>query len=141
MIRFFVPGIPKSTQTGSVIWVNGRAIPSRRNTGADITKHLDWTGWCRLHGMSNRPYTPLTGPLGAMFTVRMPRPKKPGVHGEWAMSGPDAENVLKAPKDAWQDVLYLDDKQILVEVLRKGYERVGEGPGLEVKVWELQRPV
>jgi len=50
-LSFFVPGRPKSTQTGSVITVNGRSFPVRRGTS--------WSAVCGLVARQYAPRAPL----------------------------------------------------------------------------------
>jgi len=109
-IRFFVPGRPKSTQTGSV-WRNpktGRAIPSRRNPG--------WSkeaGKAANRAMDEAGLKPLAGPVSLGISIIMPRLKDMRKAPEYPMAPPDIDNAIKGLKDAWEGVLYENDKQVV----------------------------
>jgi Holliday junction resolvase RusA-like endonuclease len=131
MITFFVAGIPKASQTGSVVRLpGGRAFPTRRNTA-----------WGDLVGLAARefaPPRPLAGPLELELVYTFPRPK--GVSPrKRAMPDvrPDAENLLKHQLDALNGVLWEDDAQIVDLRVRKIY---GPLPGLTLSL-SPYRPV
>lgn len=125
MIEFFVPGLPRSTQTGTVVRAGGRTIPLRRGTA--------WSAVCGLIASQYRPDALLTGPLAVSLTFGFPRPKRP--RHPYPMRA-DALNLAKGPLDALQGVIYLNDAQIVRNVTEKQWadER---GPGLLVRIEEV----
>ena len=125
MISFLVEGRPRSTQTGSVIRVRGRAFPLRRNT--------PWSALCGLVAREYAPPKPLTGPLRVTLTFYLTSPKKRREH---PTGRPDLENLCKGLLDSWQGVLFLDDAQVLELRLAKCY--CGDAPpGVHVVVEEM----
>ena len=124
-MTFFIPGIPKATQTGTVVRVNGRAIPIRRNTS--------WSSLCGLVARQYAPPEPLTGPLHVRLLFWLPRPKT----GKrlYPTVRPDAENLVKGLLDAWNGVLWQDDNQIVQLFIEKAYTpTIAQGPGVTVIV-------
>ena len=126
IISFFVPGRPKSTQTGSVVTVNGRSFPIRRGTA--------WSSLCGLVARQYAPQTPLSGPVRCALMFYMPMPKK--LKRAWPTTRPDADNLLKGLLDSWNGILWDDDSQVVELVLRKVYAREGR-PGVDVTVEAL----
>ncbi len=125
-IRFFIPGRPRSTQTGSIITVNGRSFPVRRGTA--------WSSLCGVVARQHAPRAPWTGPIRCVLTFRVPRPQKP--RSPWPITRPDVENLVKGLLDAWNGVLWADDSQVVALEISKIYARDG-GPGVEVEVEAL----
>lgn len=121
-ISFFVAGIPKSTQTGSVIRAGGRAIPIRRGTA--------WSSICGLAARAHAPRTPLEGALGVRLIFTLPKPKKP--KAPTPITRPDVENLIKGLCDSWNGVLWRDDSQLVELGVRKVY---GLTPGVHVEVY------
>lgn len=121
-IAFWIPGLPRSTQTGTVIRAGGRAIPLRRGTA--------WSAVCGLIAAQHRPEALLTGPLAVTLEFCFPPPKK--TRHPFPTRG-DVGNLAKGPLDAFQGVLYLNDAQIVSQLIKKRWadER---GPGLAVAV-------
>ena len=121
MISFFVPGIPRSTQTGTVVRVKGRLFPLRRNTA-----------WSQVIGLVARQYappSPIETPVAVSLYFFLPRPKStrrvsPAVR-------PDLDNLAKGLTDSLNGVLWKDDAQIISLFLAKSYH---PRPGLEVRV-------
>ena len=126
MISFFIPGRPKSTQTGSVITVNGRSFPVRRGAA--------WSSICGLAARYCAPAKPLAGAVRCELTFFLPRPKRP--RSQWPVTRPDGENLSKGLLDSWNGVLWVDDSQVVDLVVRKVYAR-DAGPGVEVTVEAL----
>ena len=125
-LSFFVPGRPRSTQTGSVITVRGRSFPVRRGTA--------WSSVCGLVARQYAPAQPLTGPVRCELMFHLPRPKRPP--SPWPTTRPDAENLCKGLLDSFNGVLWDDDSQVVELVLRKVYAREGR-PGVDVTVEAL----
>lgn len=137
-VRFFVGGIPKSTQTGSIRRLRrpgkkDRLIASRRNT--------DWSGHAREVAtleMLRLSQKPLVGPISLAVRIYMPRLKNMRGAPAYPAGGPDLDNALKGLKDAWQGVLYLSDRQVKrYHLIEKVWTEEGESPGLLVEVVPL----
>ena len=125
MIAFFVPGVPKASQTGSIVRLpNGRAFPSRRNTA-----------WGEVVGLVARQYAPpkpLSGPLSVELDYVFARPRSVSARTRPAPDvRPDLDNCLKHQLDTLCGVLWHDDAQIVDLRVRKLY---GSNPGLHVAV-------
>jgi len=127
MISFFVAGIPRPTQTGSVIRPGGgkRAFPMYRNT--------EWASYCRLVA-SQQKVEPLAGPLSVCLSFYLPRPKKPKC--ERPITRPDLDNLEKKLLDAWNGILWHDDAQVVIKMVEKCYATASTPPGLWVIVQE-----
>ena len=135
MISFFLPGIPRPTQTGSVIRPGGgkRAFPVYRNT--------EWASYCRLMAvnyMRAAKRNHLTGPVELCLTFYLPRPKKPKC--PWPVTRPDLGNLEKKLSDAWNGILWVDDSQIVRMTLEKRYATACTPVGLKVYVEETDVP-
>jgi Holliday junction resolvase RusA-like endonuclease len=128
MISFFVAGIPRPTQTGSVIRPGGgkRAFPLYRNTG--------WASYCRLVA-SQQKVTPLTGPVTVCLTFYLPRPKHP--KSQRPIVRPDLDNLEKKLMDGWNGILWHDDAQVVSKRVEKHYATSVVPPGLSVLVWQI----
>lgn len=123
-IKFSIAGIPKSTQTGSVMKFGNRMIPVRRNT--------PWSSICGLVAREYAPPTPLTGALAVVVVFRLSKPKSSRrVH---PTVRPDIENYVKGLLDSWSGVLWNDDAQVVRLTLTKQY---ADEPGVDVEVDEL----
>lgn len=85
------------------------------------------------------PRRPLPGPLLVSVDIVMPIPKSwPRWKRDAAIAGrvapttkPDADNCVKAVKDAFNGIVWLDDCQIVEVVARKRYD---EAPAVRVRV-------
>ena len=120
-IAFFVPGLPRSTQTGTVVRVGHRSVPLRRGSA--------WSTYAGLVAMQHRPPMPLEGPLSVDLLILFPRPKS--AKPRHIPGRVDVENAAKGLLDAFQGVLYMNDRQICDLVLRKRY---AQQPGVRVEV-------
>ena len=81
----------------------------------------------------------LDGPVQLECTFAMPRPKrlmrKKDPEGEvWHTSRPDADNLIKAVKDACTGVLWKDDSQVCEMVVRKRYHAKGGHPAAMLEI-------
>ena len=121
-VEFWVSGLPRTTQTGSIIRLkNGRRMPLRRNPG--------WSDACHLVARQHAPRAPLAGPVAVTLTFSLPMPKRPKFSAPAVR--PDAENLCKGLLDAWNGVLWQDDGQIVDLHIVKRYASV---PGVTVTV-------
>ncbi len=125
-IAFFVPGRPRSTQTGSVITVNGRTFPLRRGTA--------WSTVCGLVARQHAPATLLAGPVRCRLVFLLPAPT--ARRRARPTTRPDVENLAKGLLDAWNGILWRDDSQVVELQLRKEYGEA-RGPGVLVHVEAL----
>lgn len=127
MIRFFVKGIPKSTQTGSVIRAGTRAFPVRRNT--------PWSAVCGLIARQHAPPEPITTAVKVSLVFMMPRPKGP--KRAYPTVRPDLDGLCKGLMDSWNGVLWADDSQVVRLDLAKVYADPSMSPGIMVEVTSL----
>lgn len=125
MIQFFVPGIPKSTQTGSVIRAGKRLIPTRRNT--------PWAAAFGLVARQYKPSCPLTTAVRVWMRFQFVRPKSVPMR-HWPIVRPDLENLCKGLTDSLNGVFWQDDAQITSLWLTKTY---AEKAGVLVTIWKL----
>ena len=121
----WIPGIPKATQTGSVIRAKGRAFPVRRNTA--------WSSYVRL-AIAQSGAELLDGPLVVSICFVLPDLAS----GKRAMpiTRPDLDNLLKGLLDCGNGILWHDDAQIvdLIAVKRYAKHTVRQQPGVEITV-------
>lgn len=124
MIEFFVEGVPRSTQTGSVVRAGNRLIPVRRNTS--------WTSAFGLVARQYRPSRPFTGAVRVSMTFQFLRPKSTA--RPLPTIRPDLENLCKGLLDSLNGVFWQDDAQVTTLDLHKAY---AEGAGVMVAISEL----
>jgi Holliday junction resolvase RusA-like endonuclease len=123
VVAFVVAGIPKASQTGSVVRTpDGRAFPLRRNTA--------WGDLVALYARQYAPPTPWDGPLALdlVYSFQRPRSARRRVYPDVR---PDAENLLKHQLDALNGILWRDDAQIVDLRVRKQY---AAQPGLALSL-------
>ena len=124
MIRFFVPGIPR-TAGSKRVFLNrktGRPIVTEDNT-----KSKEWrtaVAWIAAENMK----VPLEGPLAVTFEFQFMRPK--GHYGSKGLRAsaplhpavrPDLLKCARSTEDAMSGLAYRDDAQIVHETLIKRY--------------------
>ena len=137
-VLFFVEGIPRSTQTGSVFRVERpgkkpRMVPSRMNP-----KWSEWAAVCAKAAMMRRGLPPFICPVSLGVSIRMPRLKDMRTAPLYPDSGPDIDNALKGVKDSWQKIVYLSDKQVKrYHMIEKVWATETQPPGLLVQVIPL----
>ncbi len=83
------------------------------------------------------------GPLGMQILAYFPCPKS-----KWRVKNPrpeehhskrpDADNIAKSVKDGLSGVLYHDDGQISELIVRKRIAAQGDGPRIEVELYNLE---
>lgn len=128
-IAFFVGGIPRPSQTGTVVKAGDRLIPLRRNTtfgtlvGAIARQHA--------------PPTPLKGPVCLTLRFYLPRPASLSKRVILPTTRPDADNLLKHLLDQLEGVLYARDSQIVELIVLKRYAAPEGRCGLQVELREV----
>ncbi|MEF3309300.1 RusA family crossover junction endodeoxyribonuclease [Paenibacillus sp. GYB004] len=108
----------------------------------DPKKSRDYKDYIRLAAAEHAPPALLEGPLAMMVTAFRPIPKsfsqKKAVAAERGeilpTSKPDADNYLKAVKDALKGVIWKDDSQVVDAYVRKRY---GVRPRIEIKIRQI----
>ena len=83
------------------------------------------------------------GPLGLEIFAYFPCPKskwrvKNPRKEEHHSKRPDADNIAKSVKDGLSGVLYHDDGQISELIIRKRIAAQGDGPRIEVELYNLE---
>ena len=83
------------------------------------------------------------GPLGIEIFAYFPCPKskwrvKEPRKEEYHSKRPDADNIAKSIKDGLSGVLYHDDGQISELIVRKRIAAQGDGPRIEVELYQLE---
>lgn len=152
-ISFFVPGLPRPG--GSK-----RAFVLRRRDGTIVTRpggspvvnitedakcNKEWrnaVGWYARKEMTG---TPTAGPIELIVQFVLPRPK--GHFGSGRNAGmvkasspayptgkPDCTKLLRSTEDALKNILWLDDSQVVKQVVTKVY---GDTPGAMILVREI----
>jgi Holliday junction resolvase RusA-like endonuclease len=122
----FVPGEPKSTQTGSIIRANGRAFPRYRNT--------DWSNRIALAAAASRPPAIFEGALKATLTFTRTRPTSLKKSVDYPTTRPDLDNMSKKLLDALEGIVYRDDAQL---VMLTKVKRFGDTPGVAIRIEAL----
>lgn len=123
-IAFFIAGVPKSTQTGSIVRIGKRVFPKRM--------HTEWSAYVKLVMQQHRPACPWDGALMVNIVFGMPRlasGKRPR-----PIKRPDLDNLLKGFLDCGNGLLWHDDSQVCHLDVHKVYS---DNPGVSVEVWKL----
>ena len=111
LLQFFIPGIPRATQTGSSVRAGDVIYAKQRNT--------PWSAYCGLAAKQHRPPRLLEGALEVEIYYFLTRPQKPD-HA-LPIKRPDVENLGKGILDSWKGILYKDDAIITDLIQRKRY--------------------
>lgn len=128
LVEFFVPGVPRSTQTGSVMRFGKRLMPIRRGTA--------WSSMVGLAARQHRPTRPFTGPCGLTLVFHLPRPESS--ERDFPSVRPDLDNLVKGLPDTFNGVLWVDDAQVIEMTVSKLYSQT---PGVLVVVEQLVEPL
>lgn len=145
-IAFFVPGIPKPGGSKRAIPLMRNGRPICRPGGVPIVNvvddsaNKDWKQAVAVFARQAYQGPPLTGPLKIQCEFIMPRLK--GHYGSGRNAGalkdsaphaptvkPDATKLFRSTEDALTGVLWMDDAQIVLQVISKKY---GEQPGARI---------
>ncbi len=110
MIDFLVPLEPVA---------KGRARFSRRGHAFTPAKTRRFERDFARLASKHKPASPLEGPLQmvVLFTMRAPKRNKRAL----PYCRPDLDNLIKAIKDAMNEVFWLDDAQVVCLYARKEY--------------------
>jgi Holliday junction resolvase RusA-like endonuclease len=130
-ISFFVAGIPKAMQTGSIVRSkSGQAFPMRR--------HSSWGSTVGEVARRHAPAVPFLGPVALTLTFLMPRPKT-ARRRQHPVVRPDVDNLVKGMPDSLNGVFWADDCQVVELHAAKRYDPQGR-LGVEVVVEDLDGP-
>jgi Holliday junction resolvase RusA-like endonuclease len=142
-IEIEIPGEP-------VAQGRGRAVAFQRGDGSygarvfDPQKSRNWKataqGFMR-EAMGGRVALIGAVELNVLAVFSCPRSdwrKREPVRARWHTKRPDADNVLKAVKDAAKGVLWLDDCQVAAVTMLKRVAAQGQSPKILVTVHTLE---
>ena len=134
-IEFFLPmeKIPTATHQEK------RILPKRRKNGSAIVYEGDELKAARAKFMAylagHKPEAPISGPVGLLVLWNFPITAK-HKDGEWKISKPDTDNLLKLLKDCMTELGYwMDDAQVCYEVSMKKYAEIS---GVYISVQNLE---
>lgn len=140
-LSFFIPGSPQGKGRARAVVRHGQVqhyTPEKTRT---------YEGMIRTQAMAEMAgERPFEGPisLGATLTFEIPK-SWPKWKRELAMAGrilptvkPDADNVIKAIKDALNGVAWVDDCQVCSLNVQSRYQDGESSPGVEVTVFQLK---
>ena len=122
---FFVPGVPRSSQTGSVVRAGHRLIPLRRGTA--------WSATFGLLALQHKPSRPLAGAVRVSMAFQFHRPASAKKRARPTVR-PDVENLCKGLLDSLNGVFWADDAQVTSLELHKVY---ADPVGVSVMIWEI----
>lgn len=133
MIQFTVYGEPVSQGRPKATTINGHVRMY------DPKKSTDYKDFVKLVASENAPESLLEGPLNLRVEIYRPIPKSfsqrriaQAEAGEIRpTTKPDADNYLKAIKDALKNVIWKDDSQVVDVIVRKWYS---DRPRVEVAI-------
>ena len=133
-ISFTVDGAP-------IPWARAGHHGKRHFTPAHVRRYQDWVKLCARQAMAGR--NPLKGAISLHAEFILPVPSSwPLWKQDAAIDGfvrptskPDADNLVKAVKDACNSIVWKDDAQVVVETVTKVY---GERPRVYVMISELK---
>ncbi len=151
-ISFFVPGIPKPGGSKRAIPLMRFGRPILRPSGAPIFNVVEdckgtanWRQSVAVFARQAHAGKPLTGPLSIACAFVMPRPK--GHFGSGRNAGavratapklptvkPDATKLFRSTEDALSGILWVDDAQIVKQVVGKEY---GDQPGARIVLTQI----
>lgn len=115
-LEFFLPmrTIPTVTSQEKGVNFNARKIYTKDEVKAVRQKYLSCLA-------GHRPAEPLIGPIGLLVLWNFPADKRHG-DGQWKLSRPDTDNMIKLLKDCMTELGYwADDAQVCYEVSMKKY--------------------
>ena len=136
VIRLYIRGEPIPQPRPRVVTIGGRAraisAPSKHPVN-------DWKKRIMVALATQFDGDILDGPVRLDVTFLMPRPKRlmrrKDPEGEvWHTTRPDADNLVKALKDACSGVIYKDDSQVCELIVRKKHHAKGGHPAAMVEV-------
>lgn len=100
-----------------------------------------WFRIVRWEGAKVAPKKPLDGPLELEVTFIFPRLKKMPKGQVLKWTKPDADNLVKAVKDALtQAKWWVDDGRVAKSTQLKRYAAPGEATGCLIQVWPMEDP-
>lgn len=139
-IVFFVPGKPATA--------GSKRAFAHRHTGKIVVLDDCKSGkaWRKAvqHAASVEVRSPLVGPLALCVEFYLPRPlshrRKDGSTApgapQYHLTKPDATKLLRAVEDAMTGIVWLDDAQVVQQLVRKAYANGNQRVGAHVKVFE-----
>lgn len=121
----FVPGEPRTTQTGSIVRLrDGRAFPMRR--------HTEWSNRIALAAQAEKPPVLFAGPLRVRMTFWRSRPVSCPKRILYPIQQPDLGNLSKGLLDALEGIVYTTDAQVIELLERKLFAVTQPGVLIEV---------
>ena len=149
-IAFDVRGLPLAQGSARAFVVGRRAIIT---TGVKLGTPLGaWRNAIATEARAAVTGPLWTGPVEVALVFRMPRPQShyhpanarrltpelrldaPSYH----IAAPDSDKAARAALDALSDVVYRDDRQVARLLVTKRYVDETEGPGVNVRVRQLE---
>jgi Holliday junction resolvase RusA-like endonuclease len=97
----------------------------------DPPQAKDWKRTVQAQVLTQKPATPVDGPLAMRLVFHLPRPQSLPKREKWPTKRPDLDNLGKAIKDALKGVIYRDDSLIVKFTADKVY---GPSPGVEIVI-------
>lgn len=141
-ITINIPGIPApgGSKRGFVVGGRVRIVDACK-------RNAPWRAVVALAAKQQYQGPPLIGPLDVTFRFAMPRPKSHFRTGKrsnelrddaplYHTGAPDTTKLVRAAEDACTGILWVDDKQIALQVAGKVYD---DRPGLTLTVSEIRR--
>lgn len=141
MISFIVPGLPIAQPRARAASIGGHARIVGFDDRHPVTAFKATVRLLAQQHMAGRP--PIAGPvqLVVMFGFRRPGRliwKKRPMPRCWHTSKPDADNCVKALKDALNGIAWRDDAQVAQVMAEKVYVAGDEAPHVAVQVYAIE---
>ena len=141
MISFFLPMIPPTItqQQHAIRVIKGRPVVYDPPELKDARqKFMDYLA-AQKHRVEGWDYIfPLEGPVRLTTKWLFPIPEDDGhahTDGEWKITRPDTDNLIKLFKDCMtRNHYWIDDAQVCSEITEKFY---GDKPGIYVRIEAL----
>lgn len=144
-ISFFVPGLAKPAGSKRA-FVNKKTM--RAIVVDDCKKSADWKSDVRASASAHYPGPLLNEPLKMTLEFVMPRPKAHSRAGKnsamlrddapfFHTSAPDATKLTRGVEDALTNVIWTDDKLVVIQHITKLY---GPRPGVMVLIEPATKP-
>lgn len=146
MIELFIPGVPIAQPRTKATIRGGHAgvfTPTKTSTGKS-NGIAEYKAAIRHAWAEATSMPPLEGPVKIDVVMVFSRPsamiwKTRAMRREWHTKKPDADNVLKAVKDALMALAWRDDSQVCLAVVRKLIASGDEQPHTIIRVSPCER--
>lgn len=109
-------------------------LPTGQIKVYDTPESKEWKSLVKLQVIENRPDFLWDGPVGVSLTIYLLKPKSTAKKVTHPIKRPDLEQLIKPILDAFKNIFYKDDSQIVFLNASKSYCYDAQ-PRIEVQIW------